>query len=956
MKNDTGLDVTRLETSFALVAPKGDALVARFYERLFERYPAVKPMFKNVSMAAQRKSLLGALVLTIKNLRHPKKLTAVLQQLGQRHAGYGAQPAHYDAVAENLIAVLQEFAGKSWSKATTRAWSEALGTIKTVMLEGTNDVHHAAPAPRTRAAAQPKEEKVMATKAVEKKAQRKTTKGKHGADKSQDVFIKSALDNVDTHVLMCDRDLTVTYMNEASKKTLTALESEIRKVMPGFAVDRIVGTNIDAFHKNPSYQRGLLADPSNLPRIADIQLGPATLNLKVSAVMSDVGDYLGNVVEWEDVTAKRQLELEMTRLKSSLDNANSNVIVADRDYNIVYVNNASVKALSDVEQEIQKVMPAFRVDKVVGSNIDMYHKNPAHQRRLLDDPKNLPHRAEIEIGPLKLDLNVSAIMSESGEYLGNVVEWEEVTVKRQMEIEMARLKSSLDNANSNVIVADRDYNIVYVNNASVKALSDVEQEIQKVMPAFRVDKVVGSNIDMYHKNPAHQRRLLDDPKNLPHRAEIEIGPLKLDLNVSAVISPSGEYVGNVVEWEDVTAQKKAQSEVERMIRAAAEGQLSERIDVSEFKGFFKVLSEGINNMLDTVVTPLHEAQSVLAALAEGKLTEEMSGAYKGEFEQMKTSLNSAIENLTGVITRTRDVASEVTTGASQISRGNDDLSERTSQQASALEETSSSMEEMTSTVKQNADNAAQANQLGIAARETAEKGGTVVSEAINAMGEINKSSKKIADIITVIDEIAFQTNLLALNAAVEAARAGEQGRGFAVVAAEVRNLAGRSAGAAKEIKGLISESVQLVTEGTNLVNKSGESLEEIVGSVKRVTDIVGEISAASQEQSTGIDQVNKAIMEMDQTTQQNSALVEEASAASQNLATQAQELMSQVEFFTLKDTGQASGPAVAKSQPTRNADVRPAAKPRVAERQLVGAGVSASSNGHKHSDEDFEEF
>ena len=550
------------------------------------------------------------------------------------------------------------------------------------------------------------------------------------------------------------------------------------------------------------------------------------------------------------------------------------------------------------------------------------------------------------------------MLSDAGDYLGNVVEWEDVTVKRKMEIEMARLKSSLDNASANVIVADRDYNIVYVNNASVKALREVEYEIQKVMPAFRVDKVVGSNIDMYHKNPAHQRRLLDDPKNLPYRAEIEIGPLKLDLNVSAVMSDSGEYMGNVVEWVDATAQRKAQSEVERMIRAAAEGQLSERIDVTEFKGFLKVLSEGINSMLDTVVTPLHEAQEVLGALAQGNLTKEMSGDYRGEFDQMKKSLNSAVENLTGVITRTRDVASQVASGASEISRGNDDLSSRTAEQASALEETSSSMEEMTATVKQNADNAKQANQLGIAARETAEKGGAVVAQTVAAMSEINKSSKEIADIITVIDEIAFQTNLLALNAAVEAARAGEQGRGFAVVAAEVRNLAGRSAGAAKEIKGLINESVQRVTEGTDLVNKSGQSLEEIVGSVKRVTDILGEISAASQEQSTGIEQVNKAVMEMDQTTQQNSALVEEATSASQNLATLAQELMSQVQFFTVEHAEETGHYVSAHhTSPTRTTN-KPVVKPKSAERQLaaVGASTSPGSNGHKRTDEEFEEF
>jgi methyl-accepting chemotaxis protein len=301
-----------------------------------------------------------------------------------------------------------------------------------------------------------------------------------------------------------------------------------------------------------------------------------------------------------------------------------------------------------------------------------------------------------------------------------------------------------------------------------------------------------------------------------------------------------------------------------------------------------------------------EAQKSLGALAQGDLTQEMQGTYQGELEKIKVSINTALTNLTTTLTTVRHAAESVSTGAEQITKGNEDLSQRTSEQASSLEETSSAMEEMTSTVKQNADNAKQANQLAIAARDVADKGGAVTTKAVEAMGEINKSSKKIADIITVIDEIAFQTNLLALNAAVEAARAGEHGRGFAVVAAEVRNLAQRSATAAKEIKGLINESIQRVTDGSELVNQSGKTLGEIVSSVKRVTDIIAEITAASQEQASGIDQVNKAIMQMDETTQQNAALVEEATSASQSMKEQAKELMGQVAIFKMTGNEQES--------------------------------------------------
>jgi methyl-accepting chemotaxis protein len=363
---------------------------------------------------------------------------------------------------------------------------------------------------------------------------------------------------------------------------------------------------------------------------------------------------------------------------------------------------------------------------------------------------------------------------------------------------------------------------------------------------------------------------------------------------------------------DITAQKRAQNEVQTLIRAAAEGHLSERIRTDGMIGAGKELAESFNQLLDAVATPMHDAMMAMTALAGNDLTKPMTGNYQGEFGQMKASCNGGLIQLTQTLVMVREAVEAVSSGAEQITKGNEDLAQRTSEQASALEETSASMEEMTSTVKQNADNAKQANQLAVAARDTADKGGSVTKKAVDAMGEINKSSKKIADIITVIDEIAFQTNLLALNAAVEAARAGEHGRGFAVVAAEVRNLAQRSATAAKEIKGLINESIQRVNDGSELVNQSGKTLEEIVTSVKRVTDIIAEITAASQEQASGIDQVNKAIMSMDETTQQNAALVEETTSASQSLKVQATELRQRVLRFKVEVTeaDKASMPSV----------------------------------------------
>ncbi|HET9819563.1 MAG TPA: methyl-accepting chemotaxis protein [Rhodanobacteraceae bacterium] len=302
----------------------------------------------------------------------------------------------------------------------------------------------------------------------------------------------------------------------------------------------------------------------------------------------------------------------------------------------------------------------------------------------------------------------------------------------------------------------------------------------------------------------------------------------------------------------------------------------------------------------SIVVTLNRAVAVANEIAEGRLGHEIITNGKGELGQLLAALRTMDERLCGIVGQVRLGSDEVSVAAQQISRGNDDLSQRTQEQASSLEETASSMEEMTSTVKQNAENASHANQLARGAREQAERGGEVAGHAVDAMSEIDSSSRKIADIVGLIDEIAFQTNLLSLNAAVEAARAGEQGRGFAVVASEVRNLAQRSAAAAKEIKTLIGESMDKVRTGTELVQKTGKTLVEIVDSVKKVTDIVGEIAAASQEQSAGIDQVNRAVMQMDEMTQQNAALVEESAAASRSLEEQASDLARQIAFFAIQ--------------------------------------------------------
>jgi methyl-accepting chemotaxis protein len=354
-----------------------------------------------------------------------------------------------------------------------------------------------------------------------------------------------------------------------------------------------------------------------------------------------------------------------------------------------------------------------------------------------------------------------------------------------------------------------------------------------------------------------------------------------------------------------------------------------------------------------IVRPLGHAVTVAETVAGGDLSANIRVESRDEAGQLMQALKNMNANLAKVVGEVRTGTETIATASGQIASGNEDLSSRTEEQASSLEQTAASMEELTSTVKQNADNARQANQLAVSASEVAVKGGSVVSQVVDTMGSINASSKKIVDIIGVIDGIAFQTNILALNAAVEAARAGEQGRGFAVVASEVRSLAQRSAAAAKEIKTLIGDSVEKVEEGSKQVAEAGRTMEEIVGSVKRVTDIMGEITAASQEQTSGIEQINQAITQMDQVTQQNAALVEEASAAAQSLQEQASSLVQAVSIFKLDANAVATNRPGFKRVTPIPPPAKPATKPRakaLPARREPGSGTApqlAMSNDAK---------
>ena len=471
-----------------------------------------------------------------------------------------------------------------------------------------------------------------------------------------------------------------------------------------------------------------------------------------------------------------------------------------------------------------------------------------------------------------------------------------LTSERRVAAENLRIKSALDKASTNVMVTDHAGLIIYANAACLRMLQSNAPELRRDLPDFQSDHLLGS-----HVGPLVQ--LQGEPiwqMTSPCTAEFEVGGRVFRLVANPVLDARGERLGSVLEWTDRTDEVRVQQDLAALLEAAVRGDFARRLDTQGQDGFFRQMSDGMNRLIDIVSAGLSDIARVLDSIAQGDLSQRITADYAGTFARLKDDTNSTVERLTGIASRIQAATAAINSAAHEIAAGNSDLSARTESQASSLEETASSMEELSATVRQNAQNAVQANQLASTARELIERGGERVGAVVTTMDAIQTASGKIADIIGVIDSIAFQTNILALNAAVEAARAGEQGRGFAVVAAEVRTLAQRSAQAAKEIKALIADSMSEVDAGVGLAQQAGAAMDEVIGGFQQVARLISQITDASREQSAGIEQVAQAVGQIDEMTQQNAALVEQAAAATESPEEQAPELASAAAIFTLE--------------------------------------------------------
>ncbi|WP_286268857.1 methyl-accepting chemotaxis protein [Thalassotalea hakodatensis] len=917
----TPKQISLVQESWKNVLPIAPQAAEIFYSNLFELDPSLKPMFKN-DMKAQGKKLMAMLDTAVKLLNEPDKLIPSVEKLGVGHVKYGVKPEHYDTVGEALIKTLEIGLGDDFKAPVKRAWLAVYKKLSTTMIAAAN-------------AADIKDNSTRNTKAMNSKTD------------DQGLFISAAIEQSGTAFMMIDRDFIVNYVNESTMKLLKKHEAVFQQKWPSFRAekDKILGTCIDVFHVKPEHQRKMLSDPSNLPYVTDINIEHLIIELNVTAINDADGNYIGNSLEWSDVTATRAAEDKAAQLQGAIDQSVTPSMLIDRDFIITYANYATLDLLKKHEATFANKWPGFKADEesILGTCIDGFHKNPAHQRELLSDPSNLPFKTDIRIEHLIFELNVTAVLDLRGNYIGNSLEWQDVTVARAKSVEVGRLTSAVEGMSTNLMMADLKGNIVYANPAVKAMLKRREARLRTVLPSFSVDTMIGTNFDSFHQNPAHQQNLLGNPENLPYKAEISVAGLTFELIAIALKDEDGNHVGTAVQWLDLTEERDAQNQVEKLINDAISGKLDSRIATEEYSGFMKGLGESINNLMNAIVEPITEAINVAQALSDGDLSQTMDGEYAGEFLALSNAMNGSINNLNNMVEAIRAASTNVFDSAREIAEGNNELSHRTESQASSLEETASAMEEITSTVQQNADNATEARKLSVDVMDKATNGGAVVKNAITAMSDINKSSKKIADIISVIDEIAFQTNLLALNAAVEAARAGEQGRGFAVVAAEVRNLAQRSAGAAKEIKGLINDSVDAVGQGTKLVDETGQTFTELVASIEEVGKMIGDIDSAGKEQAAGIGEVSAAVSQMDEMTQQNAALVEEAAASSKSMEDQAQSLLEQVSFFNNGEHEAAPASVAPVTRITRKAIDKPISKARVRREPIA-------------SDQEWEEF
>ncbi|MBT3134369.1 PAS domain S-box protein [Alteromonas sp. ALT199] len=708
-------------------------------------------------------------------------------------------------------------------------------------------------------------------------------------DVKQALRNKQALDATTCCIMMADSDRNIIYANESVKALLKENEKKLQSVLPSFSADNLEGQNIDQFHRNPSHQRNILADLKST-MTSTISIGDLNFQLTLTPLFDESNKNIGTMVEWVD---QSELLIKTTML-DALNNAQA-VIEFNADGIVQNANNNFLNALG------------YSLSEIVGNHHKMfcdtdYTRSQEYTQFWSDLKSGQAQNGEFcRFDKSGKEIWIQATYNPVLDGDGKVIR----VVKFATDITASKLKNAYFegqieaiNKAQAVIEFDLEGKILHANENFTNTVGYHLDEIKGKHHSIFVEDEYKRSVEygQFWEQLRQGVQFTDEFKRFGKGGK----EVWIQASYNPILDQNGRPYRVVKYAIDITGRKQAVSDIKEAMNELVKGNLDCKIE-HEFDGEFQELGTSINRFIEDMRRIIGSISGVMTRLSAGDLTALLEEQFEGEFQVLGDAINQFVNEMSGTIGSIYQAVETINTASTEIATGNSDLSTRTEQQASSLEETASSMEELTGTVKLNAENAEQANSLAAQSCEIASQGGDLIRQVVETMSSINESAQEISDIIGVIDGIAFQTNILALNAAVEAARAGEQGRGFAVVASEVRSLAQRSAEAAKEIKELISDSVSKIDGGNKLVNQSGDTMEEVVTSIKRVNDIMSEIAAASSEQASGIEEVSKAVVQMDEMTQQNAALVEEAAAAAESLQQQSGNLSERVSAFNIGD-------------------------------------------------------